>query len=174
MPKYMVVKNADGDIEAHGSTYGLKDGEKEVGEVEANSVEQATKKAKKQFGPDADGADGSDDDEDADSGPRSLLQSREPSPEEKEKENARLREEEEAKEEFTVMVDPQTGAYYVEGDEATDPAKKKAAAKKPEPKEEEPAEVGTFRAKDAAEAIKMAKGEQPNPAEGPARGAQTP
>jgi hypothetical protein len=72
------------------------------------------------------------------------------------------------------MANGVTGEMYVEGDEKTDPSKRKAlkAAEPPEPPPDE--EVGKFRAKDAAEALKMAKGEYHSPAEGPARGAQTP
>lgn len=156
MPKYMVVRDEEGNVTAHGMSYSVRDGEEQVGEVEADSVDAATKKAKRQ-----------------------KLGSEEPEQSSEEAEEDALqtaREEEEAKEDFVVMADGD-GNLYVEGDEDSDPSKQKkgAAAKKSEPPPKpEPTEVGTFRAKDASEALAKAKGEYADPAAGPQRGAQTP
>ena len=171
MAKYVIYENKEtGEKSARTAQYTKKSGEKKVGTSEGTNAEEALKAYEEGQG------EGAEDEDDVDDNPpRSLLQNREPSPEEVEEENERLRAEEEEKEEFTVMADPVTGKMYVDGDEASDPSKsKKAAAKPQEEEEKEPAEVGKFRAKDAATALKMAEGKQPDPAEGPARGAQTP
>lgn len=180
MAMYKVVKQEDGTVVAHGLSYQLREGEEETGEVEAANVEAATRKARKEAKAEGADEDAAEEDADADAAdadrPSSLTQSREPSPEEVEAENDRLREAEESKEEFEVMADGK-GGYYVAGDKNSDPAAMKRgakAAKSEPPAEPEPASLGTFRAKNAAEAIKMAKGEYADPAAGPARGAQTP
>lgn len=177
MPKYMVVKDADGNVVAHGAGYSLKEGESEAGEVEAKNVDAATKKARKQAAGEQDDADEGDEAEgsgDGEERQKGLLARTEPTEEEKERDNELARKAEEEKEEFTVMADGTTGEYYIEGDEASDPSMKKKAAAKKAPEPPEDAEVGKFRAKNAKEALAMAKGTHRNPAEGAQRGAQTP
>jgi hypothetical protein len=172
MAKYVIYENKEtGEKSAHTAQYSKKDGEKKVGTSEGANADEALKAYES-----GEGGDDAEDDEVEDEGPRSLTQSREPSPEEVEEENERLRAEEEAKEDFIVMSNAD-GSMFVEGDEDSDPASKKNKAKaaKPEPeKEAEPVEVGKFRAKDAKEALAKAQGKFHDPAEGPQRGAQTP
>jgi hypothetical protein len=182
MPNYKVVKNADGELQAHALSYELKEGETEVGTIGGKDVAQATKKAQKkgeegfaeQGSEDEEGDESEEGEEEQPQGKRSLVASRQPSPQEVEKENERLKAEEEEKEEFTVMGDAK-GNVYVEGDKGSDPAKQKKAKAGPEPLEEpEPGELLKVRAKDAKEAVARAKGEFREPAEGAPRGAQTP
>jgi hypothetical protein len=153
MAKYIVYKDADGNLAARTERYDPKAGEKRVGTAEGANADEAL---------DAFDAEGAEDDG-----------SREPTAEDKEREAQQLREEEESKEEFTVMATSE-GQMYVEGDEGSDPSKKSKAKAAPKPKEEKPVEVGTFRAKNAADALKMAQGKFHEPAEGAPRGAQTP
>jgi len=162
MAKEYVIYEKDGEQAAHTESYEPKDGEKEVGRVEADSADKALRKFKRDGGS-------------SDEGDDEALARREPTEDEKERDLAQAREEEEAKEDFEVLADSK-GNMYVEGEEG-DPAKakgKKSAKAAEPPPEPEESVVGTFRAKDAAEALRMAKGEHKQPAEGPARGAQTP
>lgn len=154
MAKYTIYRDAEGVESARTERYTPKAGEKKVGTVDGESGEEALKAFEK---------DGSS----PESG------NREPTEEDKTRELDELREAEESKEEFTVMADAD-GNMYVEGDESSDPAKQKKAAPAKAPKDEKPSEVGSFRAKDAAEALKMAKGTYADPAAGHPRGAQTP
>lgn len=156
--EYVIYQNAEGQTTAHTDTYEAKDGEKEVGRVEANSVQQAEKqyaKQQKQAGKTG-GAD-------ADEGTRETE-----SPEEAAE---RLREEEEAKEDFEVLADENGDPYVAGGESDTEAPKAKATAAPPQNEE---SSLGTFRAKDEQEALDKATGKYKDPAEGHPRGSQTP
>jgi hypothetical protein len=160
MGKQYVIYEKDGVNAAHTENYQPKDGEKEVGRVEADSVEQAEKKFKRN------GADQSQDDDEQD---ESLTEE-----EQKNEADEQARREEEEKEEYEVMQDAK-GNVYVAGGESDPANAKQKAAKAPEPVEDpEPGSLGVYRAKSEEDAIKMAKGEFPNPAQGGSRDAQTP
>jgi hypothetical protein len=165
MSKYIVYEDKDGNRAAHTEAYSKKSGEKQVGTVEADSVEQAMTNYES--------GQGQQQEQGLTAGGRQKSDS-ESMQKTREQEEDELRQAEEDKEEFEVMVDAK-GNYYVEGGDS-DPSKSKTkAAKAPEPLPEvEPASVGTFRAKDEKEALARARGEFHDPAEGAARGAQTP
>jgi hypothetical protein len=171
MAKEYVIYEKDGKNSAHTDSYQPGDGEKEVGRVEADSVDQAEKKFAKQQKSSGKSTQGTTDTA-ADDGPRSLLSRREPTQEEKDAENERVKAEKEAEEDFEVLADSK-GQPYVEGEEDSRNKGKKTAKAEPPPEPEE-SSLGTFRAKDAQQAIAKAKGEFREEAEGAPRGAQTP
>lgn len=160
MGKDYVIYEKDGEQTAHTESYEPKEGEKEVGRVEADSAEKALRKFKRSGG-----------EEDADD---EALARREPTEGDVKRDLEQARKEEEEKQDFEVLADSK-GQPYIEGHDS-DPSKgggKKAAKAEPPPEPEE-SSLGTFHARDEEEALRMAKGEHKHPAEGPARGAQTP
>lgn len=164
--EYVIYETQDGEQAAHTDSYSPKDGEKEVGRVEADSADKALRKFKR--------SGGSADSEAADDDAGDEIARREATEEEKQAELDKAREAEESKQDIEVLADSK-GTPYVAGEEGDSKKSKGKKQAKPEPPPEpEESSLGTFRAKDAQEAIAKAKGEYKDPAEGPQRGSQTP
>lgn len=148
-----VMYEKNGKTVAHTAAYDPKDGEQEVGRVEAASAAKAEKKFKKQQAADGDVS--------------------EPDAEDEQDAADQAREVEESKQDFEVMADPKTGAPFIAGHNSDPAQREEAAVAEPEP-DPEPSTLGTFRATDEDEALKKAKGEYKDPSEGAQRGSQTP